>query len=157
MSMLLDAISRTRADSGVPGEGCGVGSFRKPKRLPMRHSLALLLLAVAPFAGCASTSQRLTMPELAIVEEGRATPPRTSAVEPRLVPYPGLAVSYVENGDGDVYFCGERFYCYFDGEWFHAESMKGPWNFVEMKYVPGDLFRVRGHLPPALEQPLRAR
>jgi len=126
----------------------------------MRHRLALLLLAAAPLGGlgaCASTVQRITMPELAVVEEGRATPPKPCEAEPKLVPYPGLAVSYVANGDGDVYFCTERFYCYFDGEWFHAASMKGPWNFVEMKYVPGDLFRVRGHLPPALEQPLRAR
>ncbi len=124
---------------------------------PMRHPTALLLLAISAFGGCASATQRLTMPDLAAAEGGRASPPATSGVEPRLVPYPGLSVFYVANGDGEVYFCGERFYCYFDGEWFHATTMRGPWTFVEMKYVPGDVFRVRGHLPPALELPLRGR
>lgn len=75
---------------------------------------------------------------------------RTEA--PRAVPYPGLEVAYVANADGEVYLYRGSYYTYFDRHWFQASRIKGPWAYVEMKYVPSDLFRVRGHLPPALRR-----
>ena len=67
----------------------------------------------------------------------------------QLVPYPGLGVDFVANAEGEVYHYREVFYTYFDGNWFFAQRLRGPWKFIQMKYVPSDLFRVRGHRPPA--------
>ena len=113
----------------------------------MRYAWVAIL-----FASCTATTQQLSMPDIdAAAVRPESSPPAQTA-RPKIVPYPGLEVGYVANGDGEIYFCRERFYCYFDGNWFRAETMKGPWDFVEMKYVPGDLFRARGHLPASLEQ-----
>jgi hypothetical protein len=75
---------------------------------------------------------------------------------PELVPYPGLGVSYVANAAQETYSYDERFYCIVEGRWFRAKSAQGPWGPLSMKYVPVALYRVRGHLPPALERRVRA-
>jgi hypothetical protein len=106
-------------------------------------------------AACASAPSRVSMPDIRPEAPAPEAAPPAQALVPRLVPYPGLDVSYVANGEGEVYFSRKAYFCFFDGNWFRAETMQGPWDFVEMKYVPGDLFRARGHLPLALER--RAR
>lgn len=113
----------------------------------MRYLLAGLLV----LAACATTSPS-TMPDITVSEAAPEKAPPAQSGQARLVPYPGLDVAYVANGQGEVYHCRKRFYCFFDGSWFRADTLHGPWDFVEMKYVPSDLFRARGHLPPALEQ-----
>jgi hypothetical protein len=92
-----------------------------------------------------------TMPEHRLAQATPAKAPAGIAVAPQLVAYPGLEVSYVSNTDGDVYHYRTVFYTYFDSNWFCAQGLRGPWNFIEMKYVPSDLFRVRGQKPPALK------
>jgi hypothetical protein len=107
------------------------------------------LLALVGFAACGSTMP-FTMPEQ---RHGADRPSKTPAVSdaiPHLVAYPGIDVSYVANADGDVYRYRDLYYTYFDGSWFCAQALRGPWNYIEMKYVPSDLFRVRGHRPPSL-------
>jgi hypothetical protein len=109
----------------------------------------LVLATLICLAACGSTMP-FTMPEQ------RHTPPRpgrtpaVSEATPHLVAYPGIEVAYVANADGDVYQYRDLYYTYFDGSWFCAQALRGPWQFIEMKYVPTDLFRVRGHRPPSL-------
>jgi hypothetical protein len=110
---------------------------------------------VALLAACASGPSRVTMPDIEAAVAAPETAPPSQSVVPTLVPYPGIDVSYVANGEGEVYFCRRGFYCFFDGNWYRADGMSGPWDFVEMKYVPGDLYRARGHLPLALERQAR--
>lgn len=116
----------------------------------MRFLWVLTLLAA-----CASAPSRLTMPDIHPEAARPDAAPPAQAGAPRLVPYPGLDVSYVANGQGEVYFCRKHYYCWFDDNWFRADTLQGPWDFIEMKYVPGDLFRARGHLPVALERQAR--
>jgi hypothetical protein len=52
----------------------------------------------------------------------------------------------------ETYCYDKNYYCYLGGRWFHAATMAGPWDALSMKYVPVAIYRVRGHLPPELEQ-----
>ena len=112
----------------------------------LRRFGAALALACA---ACGS-SMPLTIPEYKLAPPAPRKTPEPSSVVPRLVPYAGLEVSYVANTEGDVYGYRGLYYTYFDGSWFCAQALRGPWTFIEMKYVPSDLFRVRGHKPPQL-------
>lgn len=114
-----------------------------------KMGIALLALALSGIS-CAAPQRPVTMPEVDIGAQVPARAPDVRSTEARLVPYPGLDVSYVANTDGEVYFYRELFYTYFDGNWFYSPRVRGPWKFIEMKYVPPDLFRVRGHVPPSI-------
>ena len=109
-------------------------------------------LVFLAFLGCAAcgTTMPFTMPEQRLAPDAPKKAPSVDPVAPHLVAYPGLEVSYVANVDGDVYCYRSVFYTYFDGNWFCAQALRGPWTFIEMKYVPSDLYRVRGHLPQQL-------
>jgi hypothetical protein len=109
-------------------------------------------LALLALLGCAAcgTTMPFTIPEYKMAQAAPAKAPAATSVAPQLVPYPGLEVSYVSNTEGDVYQYRGVYYTLFDGNWFCAQALRGPWNFIEMKYVPSDLFRVRGHKPPQL-------
>ena len=123
----------------------------------MRISGALILLLTC--AACAHTPAPMTIPDYEPEDEVVSIDahPRTIAdLEPELVEYPGLGVSYVANVEEETYRYHERFYCFVDGRWFRADAMSGPWDLLSMKYVPVAIYRVRGHLPPALEKRARA-
>lgn len=109
-------------------------------------------LSMALFLACAAcgTTMPFTIPEYRLAPVAPVKAPAVKTVAPQLVPYPGLEVSYVANADGDVYEYRGAFYTYFDGNWFCAQALRGPWTFIEMKYVPSDLYRVRGHKPSQL-------
>ncbi|MHC4548045.1 MAG: hypothetical protein ACYTEZ_04640 [Planctomycetota bacterium] len=102
-------------------------------------------------AGCGLRVAPLTIPEHDLRASPPSKGPTVNAFAPRLVAYPGLGVSYVANADGEIYHHRGVFYTYFDGNWFYAQSLRGPWTFIEMKYVPSDLFRARGHRPPGVD------
>lgn len=117
----------------------------------MRRELAVVLSAAAiTLAGCATVAP-ITIPEYQLSAPPPAEKPEVTTVAARLVSYPGLDVSFVANADGDVYRYRGVYYTYFDGNWFFAQNLRGPWTFIEMKYVPSDLFRVRGHRPPGVD------
>lgn len=109
-------------------------------------------LALAALVGCTACGSTMpfTIPEYRMAQLPPEKAPAANSVAPQLVAYPGLEVSYVSNTDGDVYHYRGVYYTYFDGNWFCGQALRGPWNFIEMKYVPSDLFRVRGHRPPSL-------
>jgi len=109
----------------------------------------LAYLGLLACTGCGSTMP-FTIPEYKLAQSPPGKSPATASVAPQLASYPGLEVAYVANADGDVYHYRGVFYSYFDGSWFCAQALRGPWSFIEMKYVPSDLFRVRGHRPPSL-------
>jgi hypothetical protein len=109
----------------------------------------LAYLGLFACAAC-GTTMPFTIPEYKLAQPPPEKAPGAVSAAPQLVPYPGLEVSYVKNADGDVYHYRGVFYSYFDGNWFCAQALRGPWTFIEMKYVPSDLFRVRGHKPPQL-------
>ncbi|MHC4848265.1 MAG: hypothetical protein ACYTEG_07410 [Planctomycetota bacterium] len=98
----------------------------------MRISGALILLLTC--AACAHTPAPMTIPDYE----------------------PELGVSYVANVEEETYRYHDRFYCFVDGRWFRADAMSGPWGRLSMKYVPVAIYRVRGHLPPALEKRARS-
>jgi predicted small lipoprotein YifL len=112
----------------------------------------VLWATVAFVAACGSTSNGpITIPEAAVAPQLERAP-RLESDSPRLVPYPGLEVSYVANVDREVYFFRGTFYCYAEGRWFQSAALDGSWAHVQMRYVPADLFRVRGHLPPGVRR-----
>jgi len=113
----------------------------------------LCLFPVLVLAACATAPAPISMPdyEATLPEVSATETPRAVYFEPDLVPYPGIGVSYVANVEEETYSYEQRFYCYQSGRWFHAGAMSGPWDQLSMKYVPVAIYRVRGHLPPALE------
>lgn len=97
----------------------------------------------------------MTIPErepLQVEIPTHAQPRFEEDLEPELVPYPGLGVHFVANVKEETYSYRARYYCYLHGRWFMADAFGGPWEHVSMKYVPVSIYRVRGHLPPALEK-----
>ena len=116
----------------------------------MRNHRRYACLTLVLLGAACAVQKPVTMPDYEIAARTPERAPDPVTRVPRLVPYPGLDVSYVANADGEVYRYREVFYTYFDGNWFYAQRLSGPWVFIEMKYVPPDLFRVRGHLPPTL-------
>jgi hypothetical protein len=108
------------------------------------------LLMVLALAACTSSAPTLTIPEYDLDTPAPAASPRVTTVAPRLVPYPDLDVSYVANADGEVLWHRGVFYTLFNDSWFHARGLRGPWTFIEMKDVPGDLFRAHGRKPPGV-------
>jgi len=109
-------------------------------------------------AACAHHTAPISLPDYdsATVETASARRPQSVFFEPELVPYPGVGVKYVANVEEETYQYRDRFYCFLGGRWFRAEAMGGPWDAVSMKYVPVAIYRVRGHLPPELDEKARA-
>jgi hypothetical protein len=110
------------------------------------------------FAACAHRPTPISMPDYDPGPDEVVVTRRPASVyfEPELVPYPGMGVSYVANVAEETYQYEERFYCFLGGRWFKAATMGGPWDALSMKYVPVAIYRVRGHLPPALDDKARA-
>jgi len=108
-------------------------------------------------AACASRPEPISLPDYEPEAEQSAFAKRPESVyfEPELVPYPGVGVQFVANVEEETYQYQERYYCFLGGRWFRADTMSGPWNALSMKYVPVAIYRVRGHLPPALEKKAR--
>jgi hypothetical protein len=105
------------------------------------------LTLVLVLAACASSAPTLTIPEHDLKTPAPEVRPRASQVTPRLVPYPGLDVSFVANAEGEVLWHRGVFYTYFNGEWFYTRRLNGTWNFIQMKYVHSDVFRAHGRRP----------
>jgi hypothetical protein len=103
----------------------------------------------------ACASGRAAPPSAVGEPPGEPAPPAVSPVvhvrAARLVPYPGLEVAYVDGAGVECFHYRGVYYMFSKGNWFYARSLDGAWAYVEMKYVPPDLFRVRGHRPPQLE------
>ena len=125
----------------------------------MAHVRGLGLICVLALGACSTpTAAPYRPPEPSIEAAAPGTAPDIVVDAPRLVRYPGLEIDYVANGDGEIYHLEGRYYCYHDGHWFFSPTMSGDWRHVQMKYVPADLFRVRGRLPPGVmrHNPARA-
>ena len=106
------------------------------------------LFVAALFAVGCGTSREVSIaepPERSVRPD--ATPVGFSIV-PDLVPYPDSDVSYVANADAPCYRLHDTYYRIVDGHWFYARMLLGPWEHVEMKYVPVEVFRVCGAVPP---------
>ncbi len=111
-------------------------------RMSGKNFLILCVLV----AGCA-TGSPVTMPEPAARSDAPVTTPAGHIVVARLVRYPDSEVCYVTNADGVCYSLAGTYYRFQEGHWFYARGLTGPWTHIEMKYVPTDLFRVRGRVP----------
>jgi len=123
------------------------GTAKRGMDVKARVVTLALALACGLGLGCASRTRPMTMPNHRLEAPVPERAPEVEATVPRLIPYPGLDVAYVANAEGEVYAYRGVYYTYFDGNWFYAQRLTGPWKFIEMKYVPSDLFRVRGHRP----------
>lgn len=71
---------------------------------------------------------------------------------PRLVVVPGVPhVEYAPDVSENFFVYGGRYYTYYDGGWFVADGGRGPWTYVERRYVPAPILRVPSryyHVPP---------
>lgn len=117
-----------------------------------------MIPAVFLLAACASRPDPISLPDYEARLDAVPVDAMPSTSTPKktvLVPYPGLGVNYVQHAEQETYHYDERYYCYVDGRWFQADSAAGPWGRLSMKYVPVALYRVRGHLPPKLEESAR--
>jgi len=120
----------------------------------MKRDRQLAVILVLAFGlsgilgGCSAPGPALMIRDYDLSVQPPAARPEVAPVVPRLVRYPGLDISYVANGEGDTYCCRGEFFTFFEGNWFMAKNMQGPWTFIQMKFVPSDCFRVLGQLPP---------
>ena len=55
---------------------------------------------------------------------------------PDIVVVPGTKVSYIKNGDYDMYEVGDVWYYRYDGNWYRASDYKGPYTYVTTTTVP---------------------
>jgi hypothetical protein len=73
---------------------------------------------------------------------------------PRLVVVPGVPhVHYAPDVSVNFFSYGDRYYTYDDGYWFVSDYDRGPWTYVERRYVPGPVLHVPTryyHVPPRL-------
>ncbi len=89
--------------------------------------------------------------------ERHAPPPVT--VAPALAPIAGSPVVYVANWHEDIFVFESRWYRPYDGLWYRAASVRGPWMAISPSFVPRPVLTVpAGHrarvVPgPALVQP----
>lgn len=73
---------------------------------------------------------------------------------PRLVVVPGVPhVHYAPDVSVNYFTYGDAYYTYDDGHWFVAHAERGPWTYVEPRYVPAPVLRVPSRyyrVPPRL-------
>jgi hypothetical protein len=62
--------------------------------------------------------------------------------QPTVVRIPGRGVYYVQDSDNDVYRYGNNWYLNYNGDWYRADSYRGPWIFVGYRSVPRDIYTV---------------
>jgi len=113
-------------------------------------SLLPLMIAAALLGACANRTS-LTLPEPPSIAKAPSVVPAGHVIVPRLVAYPESDVSCVTNAGRYCYVLNGTYYRFLRGNWFYATLLAGPWNFAEMKYVPQEIFRVHGQLPPGVE------
>jgi hypothetical protein len=61
--------------------------------------------------------------------------------EPAVTPV-GRGVYYVRDADQDVYRYGDYWYLNYNGDWYRADSYRGPWIFVGYQSVPRQVYSV---------------
>ena len=61
---------------------------------------------------------------------------------PNMMRVPGRGVYYVQDSDYDVYRTGNYWYMNYNGDWYRADSYRGPWMFVGFRSVPRDVYTV---------------
>ena len=62
---------------------------------------------------------------------------------PRLVVVPGVPhVHYAPDVSVNYFTYDDAYYTYDDGNWFVAHTDRGPWSYVERRYVPAPVLRV---------------
>lgn len=105
------------------------------KRLP----LAAALLATTVYAAPA-----LAADVHVGVNIGIPAPPHVVfEAPPRLVVVPGVpTVHYAPDVSVNYFTYGDRYYTYDGGNWFVADYDRGPWTYVERRYVPGPVLHV---------------
>ena len=116
--------------------------------MDVRRRAPLLVWLVT--AACTTTSP-LSLPEPPEVEASPPAPVAARSGTLRRVPYPGLEVSYVIGLGRECYVVRDVYYTFAGGHWFYARAAGDAWSYVEMKYVPPDLFRVLGNRPPEMD------
>src|SRR5262249_10259207 len=63
--------------------------------------------------------------------------------EPNVVAIPGRAGAYyVQDSDYDVYRYNDTWYLNYNGDWYRADSYRGPWTFVWYRSIPQTVYRV---------------
>jgi len=111
--------------------------------------LAVLAVLGCALLACGATrTESISMPDESYAAASPPARPPGQSVEAKLVRFPGREVDYVANADRETFHFRRIYYTYYNHSWFYAESMRGPWRFVEMKYAPAELFAVRGTTPP---------
>ena len=80
------------------------------------------------------------------VNIGKAPPPPVVVVQhpPRMVWLPETHVAVVqdEDFDNDTFQCGVYWYTYRDGWWYRARAWRGPYSYVETRYIPQSILVV---------------
>jgi hypothetical protein len=106
-------------------------------------------IAAALIAGfCAAPAVHPTAADAADVHVGvnigiPAPPPIVFEAPPRLVVVPGVpTVHYAPDVSVNFFAYGGRYYTYDDGAWFVSDYDRGPWSYVERRYVPGPVLHV---------------
>lgn len=118
---------------------------------------ALAAMAAAPAMARTSVSVDLRL--------GNAPPPPVVVVQhaPTTVWLPETHVSVVKDEDfqNDMFQLGSTWYVYRDGWWYRGRNWRGPYTYVETRYVPQSILVVPArhwrHYPYAVAAPGRRR
>ncbi|WP_114194891.1 hypothetical protein [Edaphovirga cremea] len=70
--------------------------------------------------------------------------------DPQFIPIAGTQLSYISNTPSDVFIDANQnnnWYILVSGRWFHAESVKGPWQYVAGDELPADFVKIPSNSP----------
>jgi hypothetical protein len=112
------------------------------KRLPIAAALivAASISAALPFA---STSAHAADVHVGVNIGVPAPPHVVFEAPPRLVVVPGVpTVHYAPDVSVNFFTYGGRYYTYDSGNWFVADYDRGPYTYVERRYVPAPVLHV---------------
>ena len=114
---------------------------------------ALTLMVAAPAMARTNVSVSVSL--------GQAPPPPVVVVQhaPTTVWLPETHVAVVHDDDfgNDMFQCGSSWYVYRDGWWYRGRTWRGPYAYVETRYVPQSIMVVPArhwhHYPYAVGAP----
>lgn len=108
-----------------------------------KPSAILIACALATMAAVPAMARTNVNVSLSV---GQAPPPPVVVVQhaPETVWLPETHVSVVRDDDfdNDTFQCGSSWYVYRDGWWYRGRSWRGPYTYVETRYVPQSILVV---------------
>ena len=113
--------------------------------IPADHELAYVRASVPKTEEAMDAILLASVPRTAKVKKNGTTVDVTYEGAPKFEPIPQTQVSFAVNSPNQVFLVGSRYYCCYQGIWFDASSVNGPW--VVCTSVPQEIYAIPADHP----------